>query len=72
MSRAASETDMFITCSGLLKTYSATAFSAGLNISIALLILMRQPAFAGAMCFVRGIKSDKCSGALRHRSEYWW
>ena len=44
-----------MTASGWLNTYSATALSAGLNISMALLILIKHPALAGAICFVLGI-----------------
>jgi hypothetical protein len=46
-----------MTRSGLLSTKLATALSAGLNISIALLIRNKQPAFKGATCLVLTMRS---------------
>src|SRR5919198_4637830 len=56
MSRAASEIDVCMTRSACSSTNSATVLSDGLKPSIALLIRIRQPALAGAVCLVEGIQ----------------
>src|SRR5215510_6022100 len=57
-SRANSEIDICTTRSGFLSTNSAIIRSDGLKLSIALLMRIKQPAFDGARCLARAIRSS--------------